>query len=309
MNEPTSPARNAKPDFWRAWLLAVRPRTLPAAAAPVLVGSAAAFADGLFQLLPALAALLGALLLQIGANIANDYFDFKKGADTSERVGPLRVTQAGLLSPRQVIGGMVVVFGLAALVGIYLIAVAGLPVLVIGVVSMLAALAYTGGPYPLAYHGLGELFVLLFFGLAAVGGTYYVQAQALSVAILWAALPVGLLAMAILTVNNLRDIATDRVSGKHTLAVRMGERGAVLEYGVWLGLAYLIVLAGVVSAALPAVVLLVMLSLPRAVTLYRQVSVLRGRALNALLAKTGQLELLFAVLFSLGLVISRWAGS
>ncbi|MEW6649442.1 MAG: 1,4-dihydroxy-2-naphthoate octaprenyltransferase, partial [Chloroflexota bacterium] len=194
---------NAKTGFWRVWLLAARPRTLPAAAAPVLVGSAAAFADGIFRPLPAIAALLGALLLQIGANIANDYFDFKKGADTSERVGPLRVMQAGLLSPRQVIGGMVVVFGLAALVGIYLIAVAGLPVLVIGVVSILAALAYTGGPYPLAYHGLGELFVLLFFGLAAVCGTYYVQARALNAVAVWSALPVGLLAMAILTVNNL----------------------------------------------------------------------------------------------------------
>ncbi len=300
---------NAKPGFWRAWLLAARPRTLPAAAAPVLVGSAAAYADDAFRLLPALAALLGALLLQIGANIANDYFDFKKGADTSERVGPLRVTQAGLLSPRQVIGGMVVVFGLAALVGVYLIAVAGLPVLVIGVVSIIAALAYTGGPYPLAYHGLGELFVLLFFGLAAVSGTYYVQAQAWSAALLWSALPVGLLAVAILTVNNLRDIATDRVSGKRTLAVRMGERSAVRAYGLWLGLAYLMLLAGVLSVALPAATLLAWISLPRAVMLYRQVSVLRGRALNALLAKTGQLELLFALLFSLGLAISRWAGS
>lgn len=292
--------------LWQIWLLAARPRTLPAAAAPVLVGCAVAAYEGVFRPLPALAAFLVGLLLQIGANISNDYFDFKKGADTSERIGPLRVTQAGLLTPRQVIGGMVVVFGAAALIGIYLIWVAGLPALILGVVAILSALAYTGGPYPLAYHGWGEVFVLLFFGLAAVCGTYFVQAGTLSMAALWSSLPVGLLAMAILTVNNLRDIATDRASGKHTLAVRLGESGAVLEYDVWVGLAYGVMIAGVTGGILPAGALLSLLSLPLAVRLMRQVAHTRGRALNALLAKTGQLELLFALLYAAGLLFSRW---
>lgn len=292
--------------LWQIWLLAARPRTLPAAAAPVLVGCAVAAYEGVFRPLPALAAFLVGLLLQIGANISNDYFDFKKGADTSERVGPLRVTQAGLLAPQQVIGGMAAVFGAAALIGIYLIWVAGLPALVLGVVAILSALAYTGGPYPLAYHGWGEVFVLLFFGLAAVCGTYFVQAGTLSMMAVWSSLPVGLLAMAILTVNNLRDIATDRASGKNTLAVRLGERGTVLEYGLWVGLAYGMVVVGVVLAVLPVAVLLSLLGLPLAVRLIKQVARTRGRALNALLAKTGQLELLFAVIYAIGLLISRW---
>lgn len=292
--------------LWQIWLLAARPRTLPAAAAPVLVGCAVAAYEGVFRPLPALAAFLVGLLLQIGANISNDYFDFKKGADTSERVGPLRVTQAGLLAPQQVIGGMAAVFGAAALIGIYLIWVAGLPALVLGVVAILSALAYTGGPYPLAYHGWGEVFVLLFFGLAAVCGTYFVQAGTLSMMAVWSSLPVGLLAMAILTVNNLRDIATDRASGKNTLAVRLGERGTVLEYGLWVGLAYGMVVVGVVLAVLPVAVLLSLLGLPLAVRLIKQVARTRGRALNALLAKTGQLELLFAVMYAIGLLISRW---
>lgn len=299
-------AAPTKPSLWQIWLMAARPRTLPAAAAPVLVGCAVAVWEGVFRPLPALAAFLVGLLLQIGANISNDYFDFKKGADTSERVGPLRVTQAGLLSPPQVIAGMLVVFGAAALIGVYLIWEAGLPALILGVVAILSALAYTGGPYPLAYHGWGEVFVLLFFGFAAVCGTYYVQAGRLSPAALLSSLPVGLLAMAILTVNNLRDIATDRASGKHTLAVRLGERGAVIEYGVWVGLAYLVTVLGVVAGILPALVLLSLLTVPRAIGLIQQVSRTRGRALNALLAKTGQLELLFALLFSAGLLISRW---
>ena len=294
---------NTHPGFWRAWLLAARPKTLPVAVAPVLVGTAAAVADEVFRSGPALAALAGALLLQIGANIANDYFDFKKGADTEERVGPLRVTQARLLTPHQVVIGMALVFGLAALVGVYLILAGGWPVALIGVLAILAALAYTGGPYPLGYNGLGEVFVFLFFGLAAVCGTYYVQAQVLSAAVLWAALPLGALAMAVLAVNNLRDIATDRASGKRTLAVRLGEPGAVKEYWSFLGLAYLAPLVAFLFGAVSVGVLLTWVSLPLAVRLGQQVDVLRGRQLNAILARTSQLELVFAVLFGLGLVL------
>src|SRR5512133_3920193 len=208
----------AQPGPLQVWTMASRPRTLPAAAAPVIAASAAAFASGHFDPLPALAALLGALLLQIGANFANDVFDYQKGADTAERMGPLRVTAAGLLSPRQVKAGMWVVFGLAALCGLYLALHAGWVVVIIGLLSIVTAIAYTGGPYPLGYHGLGEVAVFLFFGLAAVCGTYYVQALRLDPVAVWTAIPMGLLIVAILVVNNLRDVDTDRATGKMTLA-------------------------------------------------------------------------------------------
>ncbi len=212
------------------WMLASRPKTLPAAAAPVIVGSAAAFYEGAFHPGPALAALFGALLLQIGANLANDVFDFHRGADTAERLGPTRVTQAGLLSPRQVLVGMWICFGLAAILGVYLTLVAGWPVIVIGLTSIVAAIAYTGGPFPLGYYGLGDAAVFLFFGLAAVCGSYYVQALKLDWLAFWSALPMGFLITAILVVNNLRDIETDRAAGKRTLAVRFGAGGARKEF-------------------------------------------------------------------------------
>ena len=223
-------ADTARLSYTQRWLIASRPKTLPAATVPVIVGTAAAFKDNVFQFGPALAALLGALLIQIGANFANDVFDYKKGADTAERLGPTRVTQAGMLSPGQVYAGMVVVFGLATLIGVYLVLVAGWAVILIGVFSILAALAYTGGPFPLGYNGLGDIFVFIFFGLVAVCGTYFVQAGTLGALAWWGALPVGFLATAILVVNNLRDVKTDRIAGKKTLAVRFGESGARAEY-------------------------------------------------------------------------------
>lgn len=288
---------------WQIWWLAARPKTLPAAAAPVIVGTAAAIADGKFQVLPALSALLGALLLQIGANFANDVGDFHKGADTHERQGPLRVTQAGLLKPQQVVVGMWVTFGLAALVGIYLAAVAGWPVVLIGVLSILAALAYTGGPFPLGYNGLGELFVFLFFGLAAVAGTYFVQAGSVTALALWVSVPMGLLAVDILVVNNLRDIETDRAAGKKTLAVRLGAGGARLEYLVCLVGAYAISIVIWLVGLTSPWVLLAWLSLPLALPLVRLIYREKGSVLNQGLAGTGRLELAFALLFSLGLIL------
>ena len=292
-----------KTGYWQAWLLATRPKTLPAAAAPVIIGIGLALGEGVFRPIPALAALAVALLLQIGANVSNDYFDYQKGADTDQRLGPTRVTQAGLLPPQHVVAGMVVVFGLAGLIGIYLVLETGWLAALIGGLAILSALAYTGGPYPLGYHGLGELFVFLFFGLAAVAGTYYVQARAFSPAALWAALPAGLIADGILTVNNLRDLETDRVSGKHTLAVRLGERGAVVEYWVWLALAYLSVAGAVLTRVVTPWALLSWLSIPLAISLARRVANIRGRKMNMLLAQTGQLELIFAVLFAVGLLL------
>jgi len=286
----------------RPWLLASRPKTLPAAAAPVLVGTALAWQLGGFRPGPALAALAGALLLQIGANLANDVYDYQHGADTADRLGPLRVTQAGLLAPAQVKTGMWLVFGLASLCGLYLVLAAGWPVVVIGLCSILAAIAYTGGPYPLGYHGLGEWFVFIFFGLAGVMGTCYVQALRLSWTAFWAAVCMGLLTAAILVVNNLRDIVTDRAAGKRTLAARFGAAWARREYLALLAAAYLIPPALALAGAASPAVLLSWLSLPMALRLARFVCTQEGRPLNLALARTGQLELLFGVLFALGLL-------
>jgi 1,4-dihydroxy-2-naphthoate polyprenyltransferase len=284
-------------------MLAARVRTLPAAAAPVVVGTGAAIGAGNFAFFPALAALVGALLLQIGANFANDLFDFLRGVDTAARVGPVRVTQAGLLTPRQVRAGMWTVFAVAALIGVYLIRVGGWPVVLIGLAAILAAIAYTGGPFPLGYHGLGEIFVFIFFGLAAVGGTYYVQAGTMRAAAWWASVPMGLLAVAIIVVNNLRDIATDRAAGKQTLAVRFGERGTEAEYLALVAIAYLVPVAMWATRAASAWVLLALLSLPLVPPLFRRLRGERGRALNGVLAGTARLELVYGLLFALGLAL------
>jgi 1,4-dihydroxy-2-naphthoate polyprenyltransferase len=289
----------------RVWIIAARVRTLPAAAAPVVVGTGAAIGAGNFAFFPALAALVGALLLQIGANFANDLFDFLRGVDTAARVGPVRVTQAGLLTPRQVRAGMWTVFAVAALIGVYLIRAGGWPVVLIGLAAILAAIAYTGGPFPLGYHGLGEVFVFLFFGLAAVGGTYYVQAGTMRAAAWWASVPMGLLAVAIIVVNNLRDIATDRAAGKQTLAVRFGERGTEAEYLALVAVAYLAPVAMWATRAASAWVLLALLSLPLVPPLFRRLRRERGRALNGVLAGTARLELVYGLLFALGLALGR----
>lgn len=288
--------------------MAARPRTLPAAAAPVIVGSAVAWHEGMFQLGPALAALAGALLIQIGTNLANDVFDFQKGADTHERLGPVRVTQAGLLTPQQVFTGMWLVFGTAVVIGLYLVWVGGWPIVAIGVLSILAGLAYTGGPFPLGYNGLGDVFVFVFFGLVAVAGTYYVQAGRVSELAWWAAAPMGLLATAIIVVNNLRDVETDRRAGKKTLAVRLGPQAARVEYAVLVAGAYLLPPLLWWAGIAPAPVLLTWISLPRAALLTRLIFSVTGRPLNAALGGTGQLELLYAVLFSVGLLLAAWSG-
>jgi 1,4-dihydroxy-2-naphthoate polyprenyltransferase len=289
---------------WQVWLLAARPKTLPAAAAPVMVGSAAAFYEGGFRLGPALAALMAALLLQIGANLANDYFDYYKGADTSARLGPVRVTASGLIPPGKVLRGMWVTFGLAALAGIYLAVVAGWPVIIIGLAAIAAAIAYTGGPLPFGYYGLGDFFVFVFFGLAAVAGTYFVQTGALSSLAIGSAVPMGLLITAILVVNNLRDIETDRKAGKMTLAVRFGPTGARQEYAACLAGAYISPLLMVLLGAAPGHVFLAWFTVPMVIPLIKTVNTVRGRPLNLTLAGTGQLTLVYGLLYSLGLVLA-----
>ena len=234
MSAAAPPARG---DALRALLLASRPKTLPAAAAPVVMGSAVAAAAGGFRPGPALAALAGGLLIQIGTNFTNDVMDFKKGTDTAERVGPLRVTLAGLLTPAQVLAGAVVAFGLAAFCGIYLAAVAGWPVIAIGLASIAAGVAYTAGPAPLAYNGLGDLFVMLFFGFAAVCGTVFVQLGRVTTLAVAGALTAGAFATAILVVNNVRDVETDRKAGRRTIPVRFGRGAGVAEYVALLALA------------------------------------------------------------------------
>ena len=289
----------------KVWLLAARPKTLPAAASPVIAGSAVAFWEGCFVFGPAIAALLTALLLQVGANLANDVFDYDRGADNTQRLGPLRVTSAGLLSPREVLAGMWIVFGIAILLGVYLVVVAGWPVVLIGLAAILGAIAYTGGPFPFGYYGLGDLFVFIFFGPVAVVGTYFVQVKSVSLGAVLTSVPMGLLTVAILVVNNLRDIETDHQAGKRTLAVRLGVKGTQIEYWLCLVGAYLSLPSMWATEALPLGVLLAWLSIPRAVAMTRMINTLSGRQLNKALAGTGQLELIFALLFAIGLVLMK----
>lgn len=290
---------------FKIWLLATRPKTLPAAAAPVVVGVAAAISEQVFRFGPALAALLGALLLQVGSNLANDVFDYKKGADTAGRLGPTRVTQAGLLTPNQVLAGMWLTFGLAALVGVYLVVVGGWPVVVIGLLSMASAIAYTGGPFPLGYHGLGDVFVFIFFGLVAVGGTYYVQAGTVSPLAVWVAVPVGVLVVNILVVNNLRDIESDRAAGKKTLAVRLGAGGARAEYLALLAVACAVPLLMALLGLSTPWVMLAWLSLLPGWRAIRLALTAEGPVLNQALAGTARLALIYALLLSAGLLLGR----
>lgn len=287
------------------WILASRPRTLPAAAAPIIVGAALALGDGVFRFGPVLAALIGALLIQIGTNMANDVFDYQKGSDTSERTGPLRVTQAGLLTPKEVLWGMALVFVLAFLVGIYLILIGGWPILLIGILSIISGIAYTGGPYPLGYNGLGDIFVFIFFGPIAVCGTYYVQALSLHWMVAIASIPIGLLATGILVVNNLRDLPTDKKVGKRTLAVRLGKKATQIQYIVLLLGSFAIPLFLWLGKKASFWVLLPLLAIPYAIPLVRDIYTKEGAPLNKTLAGTGQLELIYSLCFSAGYILSQ----
>ncbi len=299
-----SPALAAPaPNRLTVWLLATRPKTLTAALVPVLVGTAAAFHDGVMQPLPALAALLGALFIQVGTNLTNDYFDFKRGADTAQRLGPPRVTQQGWVSPGTVLAAALGSFGLAVLVGLYLVAVGGWPIVAIGVASVLSGYAYTGGPYPLAYHGLGDVFVFVFFGPVAVVGTYYVQSGTVGILPAVASVAVGLVGTSLLIVNNLRDIRTDAPVGKRTLAVRLGERGTRAQYLATLAVAFVVPVVLAVMGVPQALVALV--AVPLAIPPSRLVLTQQGAPLNAALAGTARLHLVFGTLLALGLAAGR----
>ncbi len=288
----------------QTWIMASRPKTLPAAVAPVLIGSAMAYDDGGFSIAVAVACVMGALFIQIGTNFANDYFDFLHGTDTDQRTGPTRVTQAGLVSLRGMRWATLVAFLVAAAFGTFLVYRAGLPILVIGILSIIAGVLYTAGPYPLGYLGLGDILVLIFFGFAAVGGTYYAHTRTINTPVLIAGVGPGLLATAILVVNNLRDRETDVLTGKRTLAVRFGAAFARAEY----------LLCILVTALVPVVLVVLtrghiyvlasiaplLLSIPTIRTVFQTDG---GPALNAGLAETGRVLLFFSLTFAIGWVI------
>ena len=288
----------------RAWLLAARPKTLTAAVVPVVVGTGLALGQGVAALWPALAALAGAVLIQIGTNLTNDYYDFHKGADTAERVGPVRVTQSGLIAPGTVLAAAAGCFALAVVVGMYLVFRGGWPFVVIGLLSVLAGWAYTGGPYPLGYHGLGDLFVLVFFGLVAVPGTFYAQAGHLVPAVWPAAVAIGALGTMILIVNTLRDADTDARAGKRTLVVRFGRPFGRAEYLTLLAVALAapILLLALGWARWP--VLVALAAAPLAWPPLSRVFGSSGAALNPALGATARFQAGYGLLLALG----AWVG-
>jgi 1,4-dihydroxy-2-naphthoate polyprenyltransferase len=290
----------------RIWLMAARLRTLPAAIAPVLVGTSLAGFEHDFHALRFAAALIGAIFIQVGTNLSNDYSDARRGADAEDRLGPVRVTAGGLVPPSQVLVATYVSFGVAVLAGIYLIVVAGWLLLALGAASILAGVLYTGGPRPYGYAGLGEVFVFLFFGVVAVAGSYYVQTRHFQWEAFALSVPVGLLAAAILIVNNVRDIESDRRADKRTLAVKLGRERTRDMFTATVLLAYPLALVTWVAGPLTAWLALPWLSLPLAIAL---IGIVRtktdGPTLNGALARSGMLQLCFCVLLSIGLVLSR----
>jgi 1,4-dihydroxy-2-naphthoate octaprenyltransferase len=292
-----------RPSRARAWLLGARPATLSAAITPVLVGTGAAAAGGYWRPLIFAATLLASILIQIGTNLANDYFDYRKGADTAERLGPPRVTQSGLLTASTVRNGALLSFGLAGLLGVYLAFAGGWWIVIIGLACILAGALYTGGPWPLGYHGLGDLTCFLFFGIVAVLGTFYLQAGTVTPSVLAASVPVACLVTVILAINNLRDIDTDRKTGKRTLAVLVGRRGTRIEIVSLLAVAYLVPLLFWVAGRTAPWSLLPWLTLPLAIPLARLVLCAEGRPLNAGLRASSRLHLFFGALWAVGLLL------
>ena len=289
----------------RLWIIAARPRTLPAAIAPVLVGTALAGTEDVFRPLAFVCALIGSVFIQIGTNLSNDYSDARRGADTEDRLGPVRVTAGGLMPPKQVLVGTYVAFGIAVAAGAYLIAIAGWQLLVVGAASILAGVLYTGGPRPYGYEGLGELFVFLFFGVVAVVGSYYVQTEDLSWIAFALSVPVGLLVSAILVVNNVRDIETDRRAGKRTLAVRLGRDRARTLFATMIGVAFVVPIVVWLAGGLSAWLLLTLAAFPLVPPLVRTVYTRSdGPSLNRALADTGRLVAVFSLLLAAAELLS-----
>lgn len=293
----------SSPGNLSAWLLACRPATLTAAVSPVAVGTAVAAHQGNVLPFPALATLLGAMLLQVGSNFANDVFDYEKGADTQERLGPTRAVQAGLVTPEAMKKGLLWVLGLALLVGVYLAFVAGPVIIVLGLLAIAAAIAYTGGPFPLGYHGLGDVFVMIFFGFVAVCGTAFVHLGDIPTLALLASLPPGALTTNILVINNVRDRHTDTRAGKKTLAVRLGRRAAELQYQALAATAYLVPLVLLWFGGWGPAILLPYLTLPLALRNIDRLKKDEGQTLNRTLVASAQLAFFHSALFAAGIFL------
>lgn len=300
--DPAPPLGQPRPTGAAIWWLAIRPKILPASITPIVVGSAVAISEDGFHLITAVVALVVAMALQITSNLANDLFDFQKGADV-HRVGPMRITQSGLATPRQMGVAVAVAVACSLAGGVYLVSRGGWPMLGIGLLAILAALAYTGGPYPLGYNGLGDPFVFIFFGLVGVAGSAYVQTGDVTWLAVLCAVPVGCLAVAIIVANNLRDIETDRVAGKRTFAVFLGRERTIAEFAALLGVAYLVPPALWLAGQIGPWWLLTLLSAPLAVTLAARVRTATGRELVPVLIGTSRLIFVYGALFALGIAL------
>ncbi|MCH8548661.1 MAG: 1,4-dihydroxy-2-naphthoate polyprenyltransferase [Balneolaceae bacterium] len=286
------------------WIQAARPQTLAAALVPIMVGASIAAENQLFRWDTTFVALFCAFAIQIGTNFANDYFDHVKGADTPDRIGFERATAMGYISPGAMLNATILTMGIAFLAGLYLVWIGGWVILVIGILSLLFGVLYTGGPYPLGYNGLGDIFVFIFFGIVAVMGTYYVNALEWSAYSFWASLPVGALCVNILVVNNLRDVDQDRIAGKRTLGVLLGESALKLEYLLMLLLSYTVPILFFLSFNYSAWILLPLLSIPGAVVLMRQIFFHEDKStLNRTLERTAQFMVLYGLLFTAGILL------
>ncbi|WKZ69040.1 MAG: 1,4-dihydroxy-2-naphthoate polyprenyltransferase [Melioribacteraceae bacterium] len=286
-----------------SWLLASRPKTLPAAVMPVFVGTSIAIHDGLFNPIAAIVALLCSLLIQIGTNFVNDLHDYLKGSDKKDRLGPIRVLVSGLISENEMRIGIAVVFSTAFILGMYLVYLAGWFIFIIGVLSLIAGYAYTAGPYPLAYNGLGDIFVFIFFGFVGTIGTYYVQAQEITMLVFWSSIPVGALITNILVVNNYRDLEEDKIAGKNTLAVKFGGTFAKMQYLIFMILSYSILFLVYFTYKQSIYVFLPLLTLPIAIKLVSMIFKLSGKDLNSTLALTAKLSAVYGILFAVGILL------
>lgn len=286
-----------------SWLLASRPKTLPAAVMPVFVGTSIAIHDGLFNPFAAIIALLCSLLIQIGTNFVNDLHDYLKGSDKKDRLGPVRVLVSGLITENEMRIGITIVFGSAFILGMYLVYLAGWFIFIIGVLSLIAGYAYTAGPYPLAYNGLGDIFVFIFFGFVGTIGTYYVQAQEITMLVFWSSIPVGALITNILVVNNYRDLEEDKIAGKNTLAVKFGGTFAKMQYLIFMILSFAILLLVYFTYKQSIYVFLPLLTLPIAIKLVSMIFKLSGKDLNSTLALTAKLSAVYGILFAVGILL------
>ena len=302
LNLKNSPGFHDKPEM-KNWLLAARPKTLPAAISPVILGCALAYHDGSFYFFIFAMTLLAAVLIQVGANFANDVFDFQKGSDREDRLGPTRATQSGLISPEKMKKAIWQTFTMAICVGFYLAFIGGWPIVIIGLASIAAGIAYTGGPYPLGYHGYGDVFVFIFFGIIAVPGTYYLQSGTINAMSIWMGGIMGMLSTAILVVNNLRDAETDKLSGKKTLAVRFGTKFSKIQYSILMLVPFMIPLVVSWITKNELSFLIIICALPIALHLIRQVFVLTGRDLNPVLSQTACFLFIFTLILSAELIL------